>query len=617
MKIVWFDTETELISAEKPAPPLVCMQYQISGEPVRIVDHIEARAVFKRCLDERMFFVGHELSYDTCVMAKEYPEFLEPIFEAYEDNRMVCTLLREQLSDIAKGHFRGKMLSDDTWIKYRYNLADLSLRLLGLELDKDQDVRLTFGPLRGTPISTWPKKHLEYAAEDVEATRGIYLAQEADFVSPNQFAQSKFAFAARLSSNHGICTDPEGVKTFRSAIEDEYLKLKEELRKLGLVRRRGNKDVRDTKLAQKYMAQACEKLAVRPVLTEKGSISLAGDVCERIDDPIIKDYSNFLTLGKVLSNDIKVVEAGTVYPLHPRYDLADTGRTTCGKPNIQNLNRKTGIREAFVPREGHTFGQADYEGLELATLAQACMMLFGHSKLADSLNAGIDVHTEFAANLLGISYAEALVRKANKKDKELDSMRQTAKVAGFGFPGGLGADKLVKFAKKGYGVTMSELDARRLRIRWLNQWPEMAKYFDYIGKATRNGGRCDIMQLFSNRARGNVHFTAACNTLFQGLGADVAKHATWKVTQECYLERNSPLYNSRIVAFIHDEIIVEIPLTSDVDAATRKLGVVMIAAAKEFLPDVAIRTEPLLMNRWSKNAKPVYVDGKLVPWTGK
>ena len=38
---------------------------------------------------------------------------------------------------------------------------------------------------------------------------------------------------------------------------------------------------------------------------------------------------------------------------------------------------------------------------------------------------------------------------------------------------------------------------------------------------------------------------------------------------------------------------------------------------KRFVPDVTITAEPALMTRWRKKAKPVFENGRLVPWEPK
>lgn len=39
------------------------------------------------------------------------------------------------------------------------------------------------------------------------------------------------------------------------------------------------------------------------------------------------------------------------------------------------------------------------------------------------------------------------------------------------FGGGLGAEKLVLFARKSYGVLLTEERARELKAQWLERWP--------------------------------------------------------------------------------------------------------------------------------------------------
>ncbi|MHB8387576.1 MAG: DNA polymerase [Acidiferrobacteraceae bacterium] len=273
-----------------------------------------------------------------------------------------------------------------------------------------------------------------------------------------------------------------------------------------------------------------------------------------------------------------------------------------------------GIRECFIPRPGKVFAQADFSGLELHTLAQVCVTKFGQSHLAQVLNAGLDPHTAFAADILGISYEAAVARK-KAGDEAVDNARQTAKVANFGFPGGLGAEKLCLFARKTYGVHLTEERAKELKDAWLGRWPEMRLFFQHVGELVdEDTGEALVKQIFSDRLRGGCHYTAACNTYFQGLGADAAKRAAYLVSRACYSQPDSVLYGSRPVNFVHDEVILE---TDDVPGAhevAMELGRIMVQGANEFLPDVPARVEPLLARCWSKKAKPVYVEGRLVPW---
>ena len=187
--------------------------------------------------------------------------------------------------------------------------------------------------------------------------------------------------------------------------------------------------------------------------------------------------------------------------MHTNFGMAASGRSTSSKPNVQNPRRLPGIRECFTPRQGKVFAQGDFSGLELHTLAQTCVTLFGESHLAEVLNAGLDPHTAFAADILGISYEEA-VRRYEAGDEEVENARQTSKVANFGFPGGLGAEKLCLFARKTYGVILTEERAKELKLQWLDRWPEIAGFFTMsVNSSTKTPVRSRRAGVFEALAR--------------------------------------------------------------------------------------------------------------------
>ena len=144
----------------------------------------------------------------------------------------------------------------------------------------------------------------------------------------------------------------------------------------------------------------------------------------------------------------------------------------------------------------------------------------------------------------------------------------------------------------------------------------MTRYFKLIGEKSKlAGGSFRIEQHRSGRLRGGCTFTSGANTLFQGLVADGAKLALWKVTRECYLPSDSPLYGSRPVAFVHDEVIIE-SSPKMAQSAAQRLSQVMVEGMASFIPDIPIKADAHLMARWYKDAEPIFNDsGELIPWT--
>jgi DNA polymerase-1 len=272
-------------------------------------------------------------------------------------------------------------------------------------------------------------------------------------------------------------------------------------------------------------------------------------------------------------------------PLNLRFNpVLETGRTSYDGV-IQLMPREGGVRECIVARDGYLFSSEDYKAGELITHAQSCIWIVGASRLAEALNRGLDAHLAGAASIVGISYEEAVKRK-KAGDKQIANIRQAFKPCNFGFPGRMGAGKLVLQQRKGGpdttapdGTTYKGLRfcilmgaaqrcgevkvtewkhrpypptclkclecATQLREQWLKQWPENGAYFDYIKQIDQSGQ--PVVQHVSKRLRGFLQGqvdkktgeplnsgNAIANGYFQGLLADAAKNALMAITRECY-----------------------------------------------------------------------------------
>lgn len=664
-----FDTETECFRPGCQAPPLVCLTWQHDDSGPKIVHWTEARGVFAKALEHAELLVGHNVAFDLAVCGAMWPDLVPAIFQAYADDRVADTMLREQLYDIATGAFRGFPDERGVWRRHDYNLDACARRLAGIALKKD-GWRLRYAEFRDIPLAAWPARAAElsakareqveagtkdkdleavaygdpeevvrYPLEDARATFEVYQAQERRRaahraedgvdVLADQFRQARGAWWLRLMSTWGVRTRPEGVDVLRAQTEKEIERLTSGLVAEGLVRADGS---RDTKKATARMLEVCgwrevakneyEKARedARPLRrTAGGGVTLDRDACKASDDPVLSDYGERAQLKAVADKDVPMLAAGTRFPVHPRTDIAASGRTTMSAPNLQNLRRLPGIREAIVPRPGRVFVQADYPGLELRTLAQTCFDLFGHSALGDMLNRGEDPHLAFAAKVLGIPYDEA---KEHKKRKDVDAARQVGKVFNFGSPGGLGAEKLVLFARKTYDVTLSIEQAREFKQTWLETFPEMREFFAHVARLTDNeDDRATLKQLRSDRIRGGTPYTAACNTYFQGLGADATKAAGFAVSRACYVDAASPIFGSRIANYVHDEFILETDDRPEAHDAAIELSRLLREEANRWLPSVPFKEpdpEPLIMRLWSKEAVAVHDEnGRLVPWEPK
>jgi DNA polymerase-1 len=570
---------------------------------------------------------------------------------------------------------RKKGLTKGYWVTLLYDLDNVYYRYTKKRLDKST-WRLRYGELRKFPLAQWPAGAIEYPLKDVDATWDVFYGQseagswvnrevrknftridEPD-VFADEAAQCRAGFWIQLMRVWGIRTRRDRVMKLRReslALYEKTVKFlqstevcpdcsallsnstcdvhgvfpkqvsEEKEDKRGrkqtklvtieadtLVRANGVRNTAAAK-ARMVMVMGGESNCRR---TKKGGIQLDEDACTASGDPLLQEYSTLSKIQSVVKKDIPALLKGLTMPIHANFNsLIATGRTSCSKPNIQNIRRLPGIRECFIPRKGNVFLDADYDGLELRTLAQVCLKIVGWSKLAETLNSGWDPHLMVAAEILNITYEEATARE---KDEDVFNARQTAKVANFGFPGGLGIEALILFAKKTYGVALTPESAKKLKRQWFAAFPEMEYYFQHINNLCSEDpveNMALVEHLFVKRLRGGIRYTVACNSYFQGLGSDATKNAGWLIAKACYIDKDSPLFGCRIVNYIHDQFLVEAP-EERAHEACMELARLMVEGAKPYLPDVVPTVKkPLVARCWSKNAKPVKdKNGRLIPW---
>lgn len=677
MDFISFDTETELIKPGIQAPRMVSAAFQFDDQ-IELLHHTEAREAVEEVLYRDVLVVGHNVAFDFSVVAVKWPDLVPAIFDKYERNEVSDTEICAKLLDIASTRrYRGQRYALDVCIK----------RVFGQELDKDT-WRLRYGELYDVPIEEWPQGAIKYACDDALWTHRLYQHQiEQPCCLEDQFRQARAAFWMQLMRMRGLRTDPEAVQAFGDRLEKEFKGYQKDLVEAGYMTKAG---ARKANLFKQYIYDHCVKNKIPVSLTAKGKELLAQGKLEEKDVPrycktdsetleelggdLMIAYARVSSVKKQISTDLKLLRRGVI---QARFDtLKETGRTST-KPNVQNLPTEGGMRECFVPRPGFVFAAADYSAFELRTVSQVVLTELGiHSRLAEKLNAGMDPHLEIARLIVGgdenreIPYEEAVEMRA-AKHPGISKARKLSKVVNFGFWGGMGAKTFVRHAK-GQGQIITEREAYQLKAYWSRAWPESKKYFDKASESVDKGpgGRGRIEQLFVGRWRGGCLFTEVCNTKFQGLAADAAKHAGWLLAAACYAGRPRPdgrvkhpafgeaaaflgsdwvvyedpcvsqhtggrqivqsykslneavrdgwtsvLYGSKPVNFVHDEFIAEVPDTPLAHDCAVEMQHLMEVGAGKYLPDVPPIAEPYLMRRWSKDAEPIFDSrGRLVPW---
>lgn len=648
--LAW-DTETCPIRVAVQAPPLVVLSWSRDGDgDGSLVSRYDAEAWALK-------HFGHEpmtlafAPFDLAVMGNEFPSLMPIIFEMLADDTVYDVLMRQKLYDIAQGKYSGRskpvFFTSELGVKQKvlYNLSCCHDRHIGKPLEKDE-WRLRYAEYRDMPISKWPAGARFYSQEDAHATWRVHQTQDllegAEEIFEDQFRQVRAHWAIHLMAAWGIRTDGEAVRKLDQRLEKEWEEVKVRLQVSGLVRKNGSKD---TKLAKKMMEKVLgdnchltdtgesllamrikggqeELKAKREVIALKDHkyVATNAESCEDAGTKELKDYHNYGHLVKLRGTYVDKLWRGVEMPIHSYFEsVLETGRVSSSGPNLMNPPREPGVRECFMPRPGCVYVACDYDLAELRALAQICLTVVGYSKLAEALNNGFDPHLSMAAQILNIEYEEAKKRRA-AGDEEVEEMRTLGKCANFGYSGGLGAETFCSFAKATYGVVITEEEARKLKNNWLNMWPEMREYFDYVSglfprrKKKEGEGeeertpRTYIKQYRSGRCRGGVTYTSAANGFFQSLTADAAKEALFEVTRRQFCDLGSPLYGTHTILFLHDEILVECREEIAHEVAM-ELRDIMVEVYNRWTPDVPMTAEPCVTRRWSKKAKPRWRDG--------
>jgi hypothetical protein len=380
---------------------MVCLTWQSPGEEAGIVHHADptCESLLETWLSSDFVLVGANVAYDMAVIAERYPRLRALIFQAYEEDRVTDVQIRQQLLDIAAGRFpKGAKaknaytletlakrcadieLQKDAWrLSYDRFLhvpleqwrqralevqAEARVKLAELEARSDANEKELAKTIQGLRdmIASAPEQCLKYPLEDARATLAVYQAQTRhEMYLADQFRQARAYFALHLSSAWGIRTHSAGVEILKRETQAELDECQAELIEAGLVRVDGTRNLKATK-ARMIEVCAREGIDLADVRTEshdnddakcKGPngalppghpeciehISLDEEACEMTDDPILMRYAELSKLKKVLSNDVKALEKGVMYPIHTRYGLAETGRSTSSKPPLQNWAR--------------------------------------------------------------------------------------------------------------------------------------------------------------------------------------------------------------------------------------------------------------------------------------
>ena len=641
---VAFDTETEL-SQPGLVPRYVLGQAYAGGDTVYLIQKEHLGAFFDAHKGSAL--VMHNAPFDVEVVHKACGADFAPFIET---DRLWDTGLLYQLL----------MLATDGDIPRRWGLAAAAKELLGIEISKDEALRTHFGDYiaedGSIAYAAITEAELEYAVKDAIVTYEIFtkVFPRVSDLDPRQYLSHRIQLMGAIGLHaielNGIGMDLERRATLISVLDEKIQIHLAQLAQHGYVP--GEDGI--NKILQDHLKTLEADLGISlPKTYKSGAISSTHKVLEPYRDhsPLIAALLDYRELKKTRDFAAELDQPR----IYPHFNtLLHTGRTSCHNPNLQNMPRAAGIRECFIPAPGYKFLIIDYAQIELSTLAQVCIDRYGTSKMAELINQSVDLHRWFASVLLGKD-----IKEITKQERQRAKACNFGFPGGLGTTAFLAYAKAT-YGIEGMSIDQAE----QYRNRWLEAFPEMKLYLaddslsrlkkmcDFSAASSILGFSCDedsaaklFMKILSGglqnnlgnpynlktlhwafeevlpklhppskgitegspelkrqildlsdvqtrtgRIRAACTYTAARNTPFQGLASDGAKIALYRLRGAGY----------RISNFIHDEFVIELPDRLGIDDSAHAVESIVIAAMRQVVPDVAVRTEWFIAERWQK-----------------
>lgn len=601
-KRVAIDFETYLIDEEEGTLPRpVCLSYY-DGEEAGLL--IGSRVPeFLRSIPITTEIIAHNVQFEFGVILKHYPELTDWVLERLAAGTLWCTLISEQIIDMRR-----------TVEHNKYSLAALVLKYLDKDISAGKSGgdawRLRYSELDGLPISKWPKEAVEYSLSD-----SIYAYKIREYQDTSHLDSVISAIQLGLMSDRGFKVRKEYVAEKIEELKNQMGPIREELISLGMAHyNKKGVFARKTKVFMEYLE------VNEPVLvyTTTDRVSTTKKSLTSYETPASDLWYQYAHLDKMLGTYFKTLGKARDVVRTDYNAVVDTCRTSSRGSsllpalNMQNAPKSGGVRESLEAREGFMLCSIDYGSLELLCAAQQLFNIYGRSSMMDVINEGdtpVDLHSVLGAYLMSMESGREVTYKEfilNKKEEEYKNYRQLAKPINLGYPGGIGPKTMSATALDSYGVTLSVAYARELKRRFFQLYPELDLFLNSCSSKLRTGNYVtykdgkkvpEYYYIVQGIKRAGCTYNAACNGfLMQTPGAIGTKRMLRRV-----LERTIKDDSIFPLAFIHDELLLEIREGEDLEKNVEEISYLMIDSMKEVLPNIRISVEADVGKVWSKD----------------
>lgn len=293
-------------------------------------------------------------------------------------------------------------------------------------------------------------------------------------------------------------------------------------------------------------------------------------------------------------NTLEKITEGRIYASFWQLK-AETGRTSCSDPNLQQVPHGEEFRSCFAAPEGRKLVIADYGQFELRIWAE----LSQDPVLLKVFRDGLDLHSMTTAGVFGIKY-EDIMEELRKADEDKNYKPKYKTERGFGktlnFSVAYGISAPAYAQKTGRAEKEAEQDLAKFNTTykvgtdWLNSAGNEG--LRTLSSRTKAGRLVAFNKPRSSGEEGAVRRNAR-NTPMQGLNADVLKIALRGIYDSL------KGYDAYLVHEVHDEVHAESAEHCSEEVA-HIVEREMIKAAEQYITTVSIEAKAKAVDRWSE-----------------
>jgi DNA polymerase I len=551
--VVAVDTETSGWDPHADRLRLV----QVAAGPDRPVLVLDAEQTDPRVLapllcDEGVLKVFHHGAFDLRFLA----------VAGVEVRRVADTMLAQQLLDGGEQTDAG------------VGLAALASFRLGQALDKS--VRDSFG---AGPITD---AQLRYAAEDAEATWGVFDQQWRELSGHGLVEVARLEFAALPVladlQRRGVAFDAPRWAELVGALEADLPALEERVQQ-ALVTPDSPRDLfgpaRVNLDSPEQVREALARHGVELASTREAALR------DHAAHPAVGALLEYRQVRKVTTNWGGDWCERVVHPVTGRVhgdwrQIVGTGRIACSEPNLTQIPKDPRYRGCFGGHPERALVVADYSQQELRILAAVS----GDEALTEVFRREGDLHRATSAMVFDVD-----------EDNVTAEQRVAAKALNFGLMYGMGAGGFARST----GMTLAQ--AQDVMRRYFATFPRVEGWLHEAEASAKRTGKART-PLGRIRALGTDGWspTLARNAPIQGAGADMTKLALAEVGRRLQ-DRFGWSAAEGLVLVVHDELVAEVP-AGDADAAGELVREGMLAAAKRVLGEVPAVVDVDTRPRW-------------------